>query len=108
MESVTAGWIGIDSDMFLRRAMAGLAGNAEFSRSCLDDLGLRILSGLAGSRMTADTAGVPDLVCVVRLGIEKEYIVARHPPLILEQIGERKTKLHVPKLSGDPVGLHVV
>src|SRR6266542_290309 len=108
MPLVAARRIEVDTDMLIGRAVARFARDAEFGGAGLHHFRAHILPRLATGRVTIETAGVPNLMGKSNTRVEQKDVVARDPASGFEEIGERKTELHVAGIAGHPISLHVM
>src|SRR5687768_3195042 len=90
---VTPERIRIAVNVFLARAMAGLARDAEFARAGVEELAARVLAGLGSGGVAIEASEIPDLLRVRRIGFQEKNVVARHPAFFLKEISVRETVL---------------
>ncbi len=108
MLGVAAERCGVGADVLLARTVTGFAGDAELGDASVIHMGLGVLARLASGGVAIEAVVVPDLLEMGRPRFEQEDIIARHPALFREQVGERQAELHVAVSAWQPVGLHVM
>ena len=108
VQPVAAQRVLVGGDVLLGGAVARLARDAH-----LGDLAAHLLAAdervrLAGGGVAGDAADVPHLLLVAAAGRVEKDVAARHPAVIVEQIGERQRQLPVADERRHPERLHVV
>lgn len=99
---------GVSSHMPFSRSVARFASDSEFRDGASQVFGAPVQLRLPSNGMALNAARVPDGEPTPLTGRSQEHVLHRQPPLVSQIEDERELVQFAPRLSGQPIALHVV